>query len=166
MTIAGHPVGALTGVLDPRAHRRWLIRYRGPRLAISAVGALLTRPRPALVFMRTRIVRYVRSWWRYRGGAPATSCAEGEEAVAVLSHLAVLPGARGAGAGSRLTHAFIDAARWSGAERVALVTLEGEEGAGPFYAKLGWEARERRCTPEGRTLREWSLPLAGEAAAA
>lgn len=165
-TLGGHPVGALTGVLDTGAHRRWLVRHRGPRLAFGAVGALLTRPRPALQFVRTRISRYARSWWRHRAGAPAASAAEGGELVAVLSHIAVLPGARKTGAGSRLTEAFVDAARRSGAERVALVTMEGEDGAGPFYAKLGWEAREPQRTPEGLTLREWSFPLARAEAAA
>lgn len=161
-TVAGHPVGALTGVLDPGAHRRWLIRHRAPRLAIGAVGALLTRPRPALLFMRTRVARYARSWWRHRGGAQAARQAEGEEAVAVLSHLAVLPGARGAGAGSQLADAFVDAARRSGAGLAALVTLDGEQGAGRFYASLGWQPGERRFTTEGRTLREWRLSLTEE----
>ncbi len=166
VTIGGHPVGALTGVLDARAHRAWMVRHRGLRLVAGAIAALLTRPRPALRFVRTRIGRYARSWWRHRGGAPEAGSGEAAEAIAVLSHLAVLPGARGTGVGGRLTDAFVDAARRSGAERVTLVTLDDEDGAGGFYAKRGWKARERRSTPEGRPLREWSLPLAAEEAAA
>lgn len=157
-SLDGHPVGALTGVLDPRAHRRWTLRHRGPRLAARGFLALVSRPAPAVRFLRTRIARYGRSWWhhRRRGGrtAPAERMAE---RIAVLSHVAVLPGARGTGTGGRLVGAFVAAARRSEADRLTLVTLEGDEGAGEFYAGLGWQAGELRVTPEGRRMREWSL---------
>ena len=165
-TLGEHPVGALMGVLDTRAHRRWTVRHRGVRLAVGGIGALLTRPRSALRFARTRIVRYARSWARHRRGGAGTgtgrSAENGEQAVAVLSHVAVLAGARGTGSGGRLVRAFVQAAGRSGAHRVTLVTLEDQRGAAEFYAKLGWERGASRRTPEGDSLLEWSLPLDGD----
>lgn len=162
-TLGEHPVGALMGVLDTRAHRRWTVRHRGVRLAVGGIGALLTRPRPALRFARTRIVRYARSWARHRrGGGAATGVDDDEQMIAVLSHVAVLAGARGTGSGGRLVRAFVEAAGRAGAQRVTLVTLEGERGADEFYAKLGWERGGSHQTPEGDSLREWSLPLGGD----
>lgn len=110
-----------------------MVRHRGLRLAMGTLGALLTRPRPALRFVRTRVARYARSWWRHRGGAPVPDSIAGERPIAVLSHIAVLTGARGAGVGRRLVEAFVDTARRSGAERVTLVTLDEDDGAGAFY---------------------------------
>lgn len=161
-SLDGHPVGALTGVLEPRSHRRWTLRHRGFRLAARGLFALVSRPVPAVRFMRTRIARYGRSWLRDRRGGAAAPVEGAAERVAVLSHVAVLPGARGTGTGGRLVGAFVEAARQSEADRVTLVTLEGDQGAGEFYAGLGWRAGELHFAPEGRRLREWSLLLRNE----
>lgn len=159
-TLGGHPVGALMGVLDTRAHRRWTVRQRGLRLVLGGVTALVTRPRPALRFVRTRAGRYVRSWLRHRHGDGDAEPDRGDDrGVAVVSHVAVLPGARGSGSGGGLVREFVKAAGRSGASRVTLVTLEGEGGASGFYAKLGWDAGTSHLSPEGDSLREWSLPM-------
>ena len=153
----GHPVGALMGVLDPGAHRRWTLRHRGLRLAARGLLALASRPALALRFLRTRVARYGGAWWRHRRGAGAATSEGAAGRLAVLSHVAVLPGARGTGTGRRLVDAFVAAARGSGVDRVTLVTLEGDEGAGEFYARLGWLAGKLHVNPEGRGMREWSL---------
>jgi ribosomal protein S18 acetylase RimI-like enzyme len=161
-SIGGHPVGFVAGLLRPREHARWVLRRRGPRLAALGAAALLARPVAALRFARTRLARYVRTWRRHRRElVPPTrgNRETGAHEAAALSHLAVSLGARGSGAGRRLTEAFADAARAAGAPRVALVTLEGEDGAGRFYARLGWEPGELRMTPDGRAMREWRLEV-------
>jgi len=158
-SLEGHSVGALTGVLDTRAHRRWTLRHRGPRLAARGLLALVSRPAPAVRFLRTRVARYGGAWWRHRRDAGAATSEGAAGRLAVLSHVAVLPGARGTGTGRRLVDAFVAAARGSEVDRVTLVTLEGDQGAGEFYARLGWRAGELQLTPEGRGMREWSLAV-------
>lgn len=154
-----HPVGALDGVLDPGAHRRWTLRHRGTRLVAGGLLALVTRPVPAVRVLRTRIARYGVSWWRYRRDGAAAGRREDDERTAVLSHVAVLPGARGTGVGGRLVGAFVEAARRSEVDRVTLVTLEGDEGAGEFYARLRWRPGPVHVTDEGRGMREWDLAV-------
>src|SRR5829696_7065268 len=155
-TIGGHPVGFVAGLIRPRAHARWVLRRRGARLALLGALALLARPLAALRFARTRVARYARTWRRHRREAPqgAQPGRSGLSEPAVLSHVAVLPGARGTGAGRRLTAAFAEAAREAGAERAALVTLAGFAGAGGFYERLGWCPGPIRPTPDGRSIQE------------
>jgi ribosomal protein S18 acetylase RimI-like enzyme len=160
-SIGGHPVGFVAGLLRPREHARWVLRRRGPRLAALGAAALLARPVAALRFARTRLARYVRTWRRHRGepGPPTRHRGTHGGEPAALSHLTVAPGARGSGAGRRLTEAFADASRAAGAPHVALVTLEGQDGAGRFYARLGWQPGVLRITPDGRAMREWTLEV-------
>lgn len=69
---AGAVVGFLVGTTDNREHYRWLVRRRGPFLAARALAAMLTRPRLAVEFARTRVRRYLRGLIRLlrgRGGA-------------------------------------------------------------------------------------------------
>src|SRR5215210_4549303 len=140
----GVPVGLVAGPVDARAHTRWVLRRRGFRLVARGAVTLLLRPRPALRFARTRIARYRGAWRRARSEAPVTPPDQSQ--VAVLSHVAVMPGAHGAGIGGELVDAFVSAAAARGADRVVLVTLEGEEGAGGFYERLGWRATGGRET--------------------
>jgi ribosomal protein S18 acetylase RimI-like enzyme len=162
--VEGHPVGFLLGMIRAPAHARWVLRHRGPALALSAATALAVRPRVALRFVRTRLRRYMAAWRRHRGaGAGAAPAAPGD--VAVLGHIAVLRGVRGTGAGSRLVRAFEDEARREGATRAVLTTLEGAEGAGPFYERLGWRQGTVRTTPDGTRMEEWTRDLAAEATA-
>lgn len=143
VTLEGRPVGALTGVLRAGAHRRWMVRHRGLRLAGGVTGALLTRPGPAIRFIRSRTKRYARSWWLHRGNAPELG-SMGEEPVAVLSHIAVLPGVRGAGVGTQLVDAFVK--RRPPVRRAAGHTRHPR--------------RRRRC---GRVLREAGVERSGAA---
>lgn len=146
-TVKGHRAGMLVGLVSPREHLRWLLRRRGIPMALLGAGAMLTRPRSTLRFLRTRLQRYRRTWRRHRSAVE-----EGGEGSpeAVLSHVAVLPGARGAGIGQRLVETFLGEAERAGCERVVLTTLEGESGAREFYLAHGWTEIGRRPTADGR----------------
>lgn len=157
-TVGGHRVGALAGILRPPAHRSWTIRRHGIRLVAGGLLALASRPRPALRFVTTRLSRYARAW-HARPPGKELEAAGSTDTPAVLSHVAVLPGARKSGVGGRLVSAFADAAVDAGADQATLVTLEDEDGAGAFYAGLGWTPGQARPTPDGRRLREWTIPL-------
>src|SRR5215212_8393258 len=58
---------------------------------------------------------------------------------AVLSHVAVIPGGRGAGIGTALVDAFLDRLRERSVEQALLVTASGLSGAGAFYRRHGWQ---------------------------
>ena len=55
-----------------------------------------------------------------------------------LSHIAVLPGCRGRGAGAQLLRASEDRARGLGARRLVLDVEEHNAGARAFYARMGY----------------------------
>jgi GNAT superfamily N-acetyltransferase len=157
--IADQPVGMLAGVLQPRSHAAWVLRHCGPALALRAAAAMLLRPTVALRFLRTRLARYATAWRRHRQSE--TRAGSDLALPAVLSHVAVVPGARGSGAGTALVRAFEEQARRAGVHSVTLTTLEGVAGAGRFYARLGWELSEAHATPDGRRVERWSRRLDG-----
>lgn len=159
--LSGHPAGFLMGVVDPPLHRRWVLRHRGGWLALLGAIALTTRPRLAIQFLRTRLARYAATWLRHRptdAPAPARGVAP-----AVLSHVAVVPGARGTGSGAKLVRGFEQAAGRAGARRALLTTLAGAEGAGAFYLRLGWTMATTRTTPDGHRMEEWARDLGAPA---
>ena len=158
----GHPIGMVVGVTSPRAHTRWVLRRHGVRLALAGLGALVTRPLVGLRFARTRFARYAGAWRRHRAGSGGTDEADSPgqpRRTAILSHIAVLPGARRAGVGGQLVDGFVEASRERGAERVVLLTLAEENGAGTFYAARGWTPTRAHSTPDGEAMREWMLEL-------
>ncbi len=162
--VDGHPVGFLVGPVRARAHRRWVVRNRGLGLAFSAVAALSVRPGLAAQFARTRFARYRKALGRGADAeVPASDVQAGD--VAVLSHVAVLPGARHTGAGTTLVTSFERAARDAGTRIAYLTTIEGRDGAGPFYERLGWSCGPIHPTPEGRRMQEWTRTLDPEAKA-
>jgi GNAT superfamily N-acetyltransferase len=152
------PVGMVVGILRPAAHARWVLRRRGLRLALLGGIALATRPRLAARFARTRISSYRRAWGRRR--ASPTRGLTGQPAV--LSHVAVAPGADGAGLGSLLVRGFVDQARDGGCSSVVLATLAGEDGAAGFYRRLGWVESSRHRDFDGQSMIAFSLPLSEE----
>lgn len=60
------------------------------------------------------------------------------ERVALLEDMVVSPAARGAGLGSRLLAAAVDAARAAGCRRITLLTDHDNLGAQRFYARHGF----------------------------
>lgn len=152
------PVGMVVGILRPAAHSRWVLRERGARLALLGGVALVARPRLLLRFVRTRLTRYRRALSRRR----AADTAGGPTRPAVLSHVAVAPGAVGLGLGRRLVDAFVDAAANAGCSEVLLVTLAGEDGAAGFYRSLGWVENGSHSDFDGQPVTAFSLPLSSE----
>jgi GNAT superfamily N-acetyltransferase len=159
-TVSGQPVAVLVGILQAGAHARWLVSHRGPVLALHGVIGMARHPGMALRFIRTRLGRYARAWRRHRRGG-AHTVGDRPESPAVLSHVAVLPGARGIGAGGLLVRAFEGEVERTGHRRAILNTLEGADGAGGFYASLGWTRSGTHSTPDGRRQEEWTRSLGG-----
>lgn len=154
----GHPIGFVAGALDPAMHRRWLFRRRGLELASIGAMALIARPRVGLRFLRTRIQRYLGAWRSNRSGPlPDT---RPEAPVPHLFHVATVDGARGFGGGRALVDAFVAAADASGARSVTLTTLEGPDGAGDFYERLGWIRTAGGLVFDGRAYEQWSFTCA------
>ena len=151
----GHDVGFLLGVLDSRANSRWIIRHRGVRLALLGVAGMVARPRVGLRFLRTRVRRYVEAWRHHRDADPEPRPDSVEGAPAVLSHVGVAPGARGTGIGKSLSDTFERAARERGIDWMALATLEGPDGAGAFYAALGWTRSASVSSAGGQRFERW-----------
>ena len=154
-TVEDAPVGFVVGPLQPRAHARWVMRHRGPRLALLGLLGLASRPGLAWRFARTRVARYRGAWRRGRAAAPAEATSE----PAVLAHVAVAPGAQGAGLGTLLVDEFVAAARNAGCDEVVLSTLAGPDGAAAFYRSRGWLEREGPVDLDGRRTIAISLPL-------
>ncbi|EGX55177.1 acetyltransferase, GNAT family protein [Streptomyces zinciresistens K42] len=157
----GAPAGFLSGVLDPVAHRRHVVRVHGRRLAARACGSLAVRPALALHFLRTRLGRYARKLLPARRSAPPPT---GEAAIrtgatAVLAHVVVASRVRSYGLGSALVRRFTEDAAAAGCARMSLVTAAGADGAGPYYERLGWQKAGETTTPEGRTLLTYEYDL-------
>jgi ribosomal protein S18 acetylase RimI-like enzyme len=157
----GSPAGMLVGTYDNAAHYRWVTRRRGRLLALVGLLSLLVRPRLAWEFLRTRVRRYARAALRYlrRRVASTADGAEGaSDQVAVLTHVAVSPQARGAGVGGALVEAFVERAQHAGAREVRLITPS--QGPGPsFYRSLGWHRLGGRRAADGTVVDEFVLPL-------
>lgn len=149
--IDGHVVGMLVGVLEPAKHSRWLLQRRGATLAALGACSLAVRPLVAVAFLRRRAVRYARGWRRRRGQAVACEPEHGGQ-TAILSHVAVAPGAQGTGAGTRLLEAFEARARARGCSAIQLMTLPDSQGAGGFYTRLGWTHCGRTTTVDGNVF--------------
>lgn len=161
--IAGQPVGFLVGVTDPAAHRRHVLRGHGRGLLLRALGGLFLRPRLALHFLRTRLVRYGRKLIPNRTAAsqaPAAGPSAPFGVTAVLAHVVVAEHARSYGIGSALIRWFVQDAADAGCARVSLVTA-AEDGAGPYYERLGWLCQGENRTPDGRRLLTYDFPLHG-----
>lgn len=154
-------VGVLVGTLDTGLHNRWVLRHHGLRLALAGALALLARPRELRLFLRTRLLRYLRAVARARRTSPAAAARPVPAAAApvggtpaVLTHVAVSAAGRGRGAGQALVHEFVGAARAAGRREAQLVTLaEPGSGAGAFYERLGWTAVRERADHDGRRVR-------------
>ncbi len=142
--------GFVVGVVDERAHYRWVVRRRG--LILCAVGfmAILRRPVVAVHFARTRLRRYAAGLARLaRGSAPGVAVpAEGRPAV--LAHIAVESADRGSGVGGQLASAFLEQVRERGGVQARLLTLS-DGPAGRFYERLG--RRHSETIDDGDGLR-------------
>ena len=143
----GHPAGMLVGTTNQRRHLRWVLKNQSLRLAVLAISALATRPVTTFRFLRTRVSRY-RTALSKRNEPESTAA---ETRIAVLSHVAVVLGARGEGVGKQLVSMFEEQAKDAGSEKAHLVTSEGEAGAREFYSGLGWHVTGTSESLDGET---------------
>jgi GNAT superfamily N-acetyltransferase len=157
---AGHPCGYLVGIFDTGAHRKLLLRSHGGSMVAAALLGLLLHPRFASALL-VRRVRLLFQRWRQRSESRGTASVPAS--VAVLSHVATVQAVRGSGVGSVLVSSFEASCREYGADRVSLATLDGPEGAGPFYVRQGWHLKARRQTFDGRWIRLYDRELHNDA---
>jgi GNAT superfamily N-acetyltransferase len=163
------PAAYLVGVTDPAAHRDHVVQRHGRTLVLKALAAMLRRPALAVLFLRTRAGLYARKLLRRRGpsapDSPGSAADPGSAppprsgATAVLTHVAVVPTAQSRGIGSELIRRFDEEVATAGCERLTLVTASGDEGAGPYYRRRGWQASGDRCTPDGLHLTTYERPV-------
>jgi ribosomal protein S18 acetylase RimI-like enzyme len=155
----GSPIGFLVGTLDDRRHYRYVLRHHGLRLALLGAISLAVRPRLAWRFVRTRARRYIRGFLRLSGrdvAAPSPVRAGGDS---VLTHVAVRLEGRGRSAGRCLVDEFVARARAHGVSELRLVTRAGPDGAGEFYARLGWQMAGIHGDRDGLTWARYRLEL-------
>lgn len=155
----GTRCGYLTGVLHTREHRKLLLRYHGPALAVRGSVAMALRPRVGLTFLATRLPRYVRGL--RRGLAPQSTPTRNSPGgqTAVLTHIVVDEPHRKRGVGRQLVDRFLAEAGQAGCTTAALVTLAEATGAAQFYEAHGWTRCGDVTTPEGKHLWRYTIPL-------
>jgi GNAT superfamily N-acetyltransferase len=132
-----HLTGFLVGATDRRAFRRELLTRHRAALLRRGVLALALRPRTLAHFLGTRLWPYVR---RLRAAEPAVlnGGAGHAAAVAELTAIAVVGGARRRGTGRRLVEVFLGRCAAAGSPWVELVTATGAGEAMAFYTRTGW----------------------------
>jgi ribosomal protein S18 acetylase RimI-like enzyme len=146
----GACVGFVAGFVDPAAFYRELSRRRA-QLGLVACAGIVTRP--------WRLGPLLANYRRARGAARQPSGPR----TAELSSLAVKPGGENRGIGSRLVHAFIEAARALGADRVMLTTdAHGNDAVNRFYLRLGFTCVRCFEARRGRWLNEYALIIRGD----
>lgn len=153
--------GFVVGSHDHARHASWVVRRRALRFASIAVPALLVRPGLLLYFLRTRALRYARGLGRRAlGRVPTTAGTRGASTGphSVLAHVAVRAERRGSGAGETLVRCFDAAVRRAGAGGLELVTLDGPQGAGGFYERLGLVQTGRRVDEDGQRWLYYRTP--------
>jgi GNAT superfamily N-acetyltransferase len=130
----GRPVGFLTGVVTPAAHRIALKRAV-PALTVIGTAALLNaRVGEACAGANAgSYPRRVRRILRRNQPDSQPNCPTG-----VLTYLAVSPEARGQAVGDTLLGVFLGQAQTSGCRAVTLTTEQGARGAESYYAARGW----------------------------
>jgi ribosomal protein S18 acetylase RimI-like enzyme len=163
--VDGTPTAYLVGVADPPRHRDHVVREHGRALVLRAIAAMLLRPRLGFHFVRTRLRLYARKLLRRKPVPTATPVPSGasHEVTAVLTHVAVVPDAQARGIGTELIRRFQDEVRAAGCTRITLVTASGDDGAGPYYRRQGWEALGERTTPDGMRLTTYQRDVPGRA---
>lgn len=155
--------GVLIGTFDTGAHYAYLVRHHGRALAFHTLLQSFRRPKLASDVLRTRLVRYVRGILRslkYATGREKKEFSESEqERVGFVAYVAVRGASRGAGIGGALFEVYEELAREAGLDRLDLVTLPDERGAGPFFASLGWKYEGERTSRSGEKYAFYTFTL-------
>ena len=158
--VDGEVTGFLAGVLAGPQHRHLVLKHHGAALACAAVIGMARHPAVAVTFLSTRVRRYASSLARHRKGVPHAPL--GSESLAVLTHMVVTQRQRRRGIGTELVNRFLVEAYEAGCTRACLVTLDGPQGAGPFYERLQWRRTATTTQRDGRDLLHYELTFGTE----
>ncbi|WP_445259268.1 GNAT family N-acetyltransferase [Nocardioides aurantiacus] len=161
----GRACGFLVGIVHTARHRSWLRRHHVRSFAAAVTSSFAANPTLA-----ARLVgrRFSMQLHRYRqasrrgpspAAAPVVADASDRGGVAVLSHIATVATARQQGVGDLLLQAFVVECRVRHCRKVSLATLDGDDGAGAWYVKRGWEQQSRRQTIDGRWIELYDFKL-------
>ncbi len=143
-------IGFVAGFVGPSSFYRMLRRHR-VRLGLAACAGIVRRPQ--------RLIILLANYRRAGGYAQRTP----DPGTAELSSLAVVPGAAGAGVGSRLVGRFIATAKERGAVRVMLTTdTDNNDAINRFYQRLGFTCLRTFEARHGRFLNEYVLEIGKE----
>ena len=155
--------GVLIGTFDTGAHYAYLVRHHGRALAVHTLLQSFRRPKLAFDVLRTRFVRYARGIARslkYATSRERKDLLGGEqERVGFVAYVAVRGESRGSGVGGALFKAYEESAREAGLDRLDLVTLPDERGAGPFFSSLGWKYEGERVSRSGEKYAFYTFTL-------
>lgn len=151
-------VGFLAGNLDRCSFTEEILRRHRRRLARTGVFALLTHPRTAGYFLRTRAGAYGRRLWSHAvrsGGSSRPPQSARSDAVAELTAIAVEREHRHGRVGTALVEEFLDRCDRAGVTATELMTEVGARGAAGFYAAADWEPVVDETARDGTTLRRF-----------
>ena len=155
--------GVLIGTFDTGAHYAYLVRHHGRALAVHTLLQSFRRPKLAFDVLRTRLVRYARGILRSLKYAKSPEkkdpLASEQERVGFVAYVAVRGESRGAGVGGALFKVYEELAREAGLDRLDLVTLPDERGAGPFFSSLGWKYEGERVSRSGEKYAFYTFAL-------
>lgn len=155
----GSPAGVLVGTSDDEAHYRWVVRQAWWRLVGPAVVGLVRRPRLMTSFVRTRARRYLRGAARLSTAGEGTALPRSDHRIGTVTHLAITDHFRSEGIGAALVERFIREARDAGTTRLQVVTRAGDDGAGGFYAAIGWRSAGTRTNLDGAPYDRFMMDL-------
>ncbi|NKG21793.1 GNAT family N-acetyltransferase [Paeniglutamicibacter terrestris] len=150
-------VGFLIGSTNQIHHVADVLHQHKWSLLRAGLVALCLRPRVLFHFLRTRARPYVRRIMGHNNGPDEGSVPR--PATAVITSLVVLPTVRGEGIGRFLVEGFLERAAADQASLAELVTTAGAEGAGTFYAKIGWKRGEERYSKDGTPIHTYHHSL-------
>lgn len=140
--------GFIVGPLHPAGYFRRLLLRQGPGFLRDALPAMLRNP--------GAVVRRVFRAVRYRGEAPVAW-----PGAALVSSVAVAPGAVGSGAAGALVERFCAEAAARGTTHVYLTTdVVDNPAANRFYQKHGFVVESVIVRPDGRAMNRYLRPLA------
>lgn len=143
--LEGQICGFVAGSTAPAGFYRRLLRRRGWRFALAALGPMFRNPGilPRLLRALTR-----------------TSEGKGRSGAGTLMSIAVMPEAQGSGLGQALVLAFLARSASAGVTTVSLSTdSEDNQRVNDFYQALGFVLDHIYLTPEGRKMNEYLFDL-------
>ena len=144
----GKVLGAVFGTTSPKGFFKRLVRRKWAAFGGAALGALVKKPSIARRLFRALF---------YRGDPPS------RPGLALLSSIAVSPGAQGKGVGKALLDRWASEAEKRGCPGAYLTTdADGNDAVNEFYIRSGWTVEAAFVTPEGRRMNRYVVSFPGD----